>query len=1054
MSTPDGTKPYPSVDPRPDFPAIERAILEKWQADDTFGASIDQHPEDGKVFYFNDGPPFANGLPHYGHLLTGYVKDVIPRYQTMRGNRVERVFGWDTHGLPAEMEAEKQLGVSGRKAIVEYGVERFNDYCRKSVMEYTEEWKQYITRQARWVDFDNGYKTMDPSYMESVIWAFKRLYDKGLIYEENRVVPYSWSAETPLSNFELRMDDSTRPRQDPALTVGFTLRPVAGDPGPMRLLAWTTTPWTLPSNLGLAVGPDVTYVVMENAGEFIVLGLDVLAKYEKELEGFTQVSTLAGSDLVGRTYEPLMPYFADQPNSFRVLGADWVETSEGTGVVHVAPGFGEDDFTLGKAEGLDIVVPVDLEGKFTEEVPDFVGQNVIEANSAVVRMLKEQGHVFRHETYEHNYPHCWRTDEPIIYLALPSWYVEVTSFRDRMVELNQDINWIPENVRDGRFGKWLEGARDWSISRNRFWGTPIPVWRSDDPDFPRIDVYGSIADLEADFGVEVPNLHIPFINDLVRPNPDDPSGKSMMRRVPEVLDCWFESGSMPFAQHHYPFENEQHFEQKNPVDFIVEYVSQTRGWFYTMHVLATALFDKPAFQNVICHGVVLDGDGLKLSKKLKNYPDPIEMFETIGADPLRWYLMASPILRGGDLKIAQDGSGISDVVRLVINPLWNAYSFFTLYANVDNHKGEFRSDSTQLLDRYILAKTQVLLDEVTQALEDYELAVACEKFVGFLDALNNWYIRRSRPRFWAPVGGTDEQTQDKKDAYDTLYTVLVTLTKIAAPLLPMISEQIYQGLTSERSVHLSTWPDLDSLPPDNDLVTTMDRVRDICSTALGLREEHGLRVRLPLANVTIAGGNAEDLDSLRDLIASELNVKAVELTNDLAGHAELVLKPNGRVVGRRLGKDMQTVIKAAKAGEWQRLDDGGVSVAGHELHDDEFEMALVAPEGTTSAALRSNDAIVVLDTALTPELLAEGQARDVIRMVQQARKDDDLNVTDRIELQIELASEVENAVRDYEANISDQVLATSINYGPIDGEAHKGSTDEHTVRFTITVASA
>jgi isoleucyl-tRNA synthetase len=1052
MSTPDGANPYPTVDPRPDFPAIERAILERWKADDTFQASIDQRPEDGDTFTFNDGPPFANGLPHYGHLLTGFVKDVIPRFQTMRGNRVERVFGWDTHGLPAEMEAEKQLGVSGRKAISEYGVAKFNDFCRKSVMEYSGEWERYVTRQARWVDFDDGYKTMDATYMESVIWAFKRLYDKGLIYEENRVVPYSWAAETPLSNFELRMDDATRPRQDPALTVAFKLHPRDSDPGPMSLLAWTTTPWTLPSNLGLAVGPTITYAVMERGDEYLVLGVDVLEKYAKELEAFTQVDTLTGSDLIERTYEPLMDYFADEPNSFRVVGADWVETTEGTGIVHVAPGFGEDDQVLGKQAGLGMVVPVDLEGRFTSDVPDFAGQNVLEANGDVIRLLKEQDVVFRHETYEHNYPHCWRTNEPIIYLALPSWYVEVTSFRDRMVELNQEINWIPENVRDGRFGKWLAGARDWSISRNRFWGSPIPVWRSDDPEYPRIDVYGSIAELEADFGVKVDNLHRPYIDDLVRPNPDDPTGKSMMRRVPEVLDCWFESGSMPFAQHHYPFENTELFEKNNPVDFIVEYVNQTRGWFYTMHVLATALFDKPAFQNVICHGVVLDGDGLKLSKKLRNYPDPVEMFETLGADPLRWYLMASPILRGGDLKIAQDGSGISDVVRLVINPVWNAYSFFTLYANVDMHKAEFRTDSTQLLDRYILAKTSELLQKTTEALDDYELAVACEKFVGFLDALNNWYIRRSRPRFWAPVGGSPESVQDKKDAYDTLYTVLTTLTMVVAPLLPMISEEMYRGLTGEQSVHLTSWPELDSLPGDPALVQNMDRIREISSTALGLREEHGLRTRLPLARLLVAGANVEELDGLSELVANEVNVKSVVFTNDLTGHAEFVLKPNGRVIGRRLGKDMQSVIKAAKAGEWTRLDDGGVRVGAHDLHGDDFELALVAPEGTTSAALRSNDAIVVLDTNVTPELYAEGQARDLIRLIQQARKDDDLNVTDRISVAFDVPDEIASSVRGHQANIAEQVLATSLTAGDAGASAHEGKIDGQVVRFSIIVA--
>ena len=549
--------PYPHVE-KPDFPAIENRILARWEADATFEQSInDRSPDQEFVFY--DGPPFANGLPHHGHLLTGYVKDVVPRYQTMRGNRVDRRFGWDCHGLPAEMETEKQLGVSGRVAITDFGIEAFNDACRTSVQRFTEEWEETVTRQARWVDFENDYKTMDLDYMESVIWAFKQLWDKGLIYEANRVMPYSWAAETPLSNFEIRLDDATRPRQDRAVTVAFDLAPTDGDPGPMRMLAWTTTPWTLPSNLGLIVGPDIDYAVMELDGVFHILGEATLGSYEKQLEGATQHSVIKGSELVGRTYSPILPYFADRDDlhAFRVMAGDFVDTAEGSGIVHTAPGFGEDDQRIATENGMGMVVPVDDQGRFTSEVTDFADMNVFDANPEIIKYLKDPAktggvnRIFSDDSYVHNYPHCWRTDEPIIYRALPSWYVKVTDIRDRLVELNQQINWVPENVRDGRFGKWLEGARDWSISRNRFWGSPIPVWRSDNPEFPRIDVYGSLDELEADFGVRPTNLHRPFIDELVRPNPDDPSGESMMRRVPEVFDCWFESGSMPFAQVHY-----------------------------------------------------------------------------------------------------------------------------------------------------------------------------------------------------------------------------------------------------------------------------------------------------------------------------------------------------------------------------------------------------------------------------------------------------------------------------------------------------------------------
>ncbi|MEL6981146.1 MAG: isoleucine--tRNA ligase, partial [Actinomycetota bacterium] len=1009
--------PYPDVAPRADYPAMERVILARWEEDKTFEASVEARPPEtsgGAQYVFNDGPPFANGLPHYGHLLTGYVKDVIPRYQTMRGNRVERRFGWDCHGLPAEMETEKEIGVAGRRAILEYGIEEFNRQCQASVLRYTKEWERYVTRQARWVDFENDYKTMDIDFMESVMWAFKQLWDKGLIYEAYRVMPYSWGAQTPLSNFEIRLDDATRPRQDPALTVAFSLDPVDGDAGPLKILAWTTTPWTLPSNLALAVGPDITYAVVRTPdGDLVVLAEDAIARYARELtpdgaDSVEPVATMTGADLVGRTYQPLFPYFADNPDSFRVLGGDFVETGDGTGVVHIAPGFGEDDQRVAEAAGIRLVVPVDDEGRFTDEVPDFAGMNVFDANPEVITALKERGVVLRHETYDHNYPHCWRTDTPIIYRAINSWYVRVTDFSDRLLAANDKINWIPDHVRDGQFGKWLEGARDWSISRNRFWGSPIPIWRSDDPAYPRIDVYGSLDEIEADFGVRPTDLHRPFIDDLVRPNPDDPTGQSMMRRVPEVLDCWFESGSMPYAQHHYPFENVEFFEQHNPADFIVEYIAQTRGWFYTMHVLSVALFDKPAFANVICHGVVLDAEGQKLSKKLRNYPDPLEIFETLGSDALRWYLMSSPILRGLDLRIDRDGADVREVVRQVLNPIWSAYRVFTLYANADGYRATERTDSDNLLDRYILAKAHDLVAATTERFDSYDLAGAADDIQAFLDALTNWYIRRSRERFWNTTESGDAGTVDA-DALDTLYTVLRTLARVAAPLLPYLAEEIWTGLAgdtetndSSPSVHLEDWPDLATLPADPDLVRSMDRLRDAASSALSLRDERGLRIRLPLAKATIAGVGSELIAPFADLLADEINVKEIELTDAVDQYGSFRLQPNGRVLGPKIGAEVQTVIKAAKAGQWTANDDGTVTVADHRLTPDEFELALDPLDGVAAAALPGNDAVVVLDTELTPELEAEGRARDLVRLVQQARKDRDLDVTDRIELKLAL----------------------------------------------------
>jgi isoleucyl-tRNA synthetase len=1048
--------PYPNVPSRPDFPAIERDILQRWEDDKTFETSVQARPpesEGGRQYVFNDGPPFANGLPHYGHLLTGYVKDVIPRFQTMRGNRVERRFGWDCHGLPAEMETEKEIGVAGRKAILDYGIEKFNDQCQLSVLRYTKEWERYVTRQARWVDFDDDYKTMDIDFMESVMWAFQQLWDKGLVYEAYRVMPYSWGAQTPLSNFEIRLDDATRPRQDPALTVAFALDRRDGDPGPLNLLAWTTTPWTLPSNLALAVGPDIDYAVVPLPdGDLVVLADEARPRYARELGDTEPLAMLKGSDLVERSYRPLFDYFADQPNSFRVLGDEFVVTGDGTGIVHMAPGFGEDDQRVCEANGVPLVVPVDDEGKFTDEVSDFTGMNVFDANPEIITALKERGAVLRHETYDHNYPHCWRTDTPIIYRAINSWYVRVTDITDRLLAANAKINWIPEHVRDGQFGKWLEGARDWSISRNRFWGSPIPVWRSDDPAYPRIDVYGSLDDLERDFGVRPDNLHRPFIDELVRPNPDDPTGKSMMRRVPEVLDCWFESGSMPYAQHHYPFENVEFFEKHNPADFIVEYIAQTRGWFYTMHVLSVALFDEPAFANVICHGVVLDADGQKLSKRLRNYPDPLEIFETVGSDALRWYLMSSHILRGLDLRVDKDGSDVREVARQILNPIWNAYRVFTLYANADDYTAQARTDSPSLLDRYILAKTHQLVVETTAELDAYDLAGACASVQGFLDALTNWYIRRSRERFWntTETGGTG--TVDA-DALDTLYTVLLTLCRVAAPLLPYLTEEIWTGLTggegASGSVHLQDWPDPVELPADPDLVRSMDRLREAASAALSLRDERGLRIRLPLASATIAGEGADLIAPFTDLLADEINVKAVELTADVEAYGSFRLQPNGRALGPKLGPDVQIVIKAAKAGDWTANPDGTVTVADHTLSPDEFDLALVPLDGVAAAPLPGNDAVVVLDTELTPELEAEGRARDLVRLVQQERKDRDLDVTDRIELRLGLPDEMERQLRPHFDWIKSQVLATDLTSDQ--DLAVKGRIGDEEISFDFAV---
>jgi len=1043
----DPERPYPVVSAQATFPAVEERVLARWAQHDTFARSVSQRAAGTNEYVFYDGPPFANGLPHYGHMLTGFVKDVVPRYQTMRGRRVERRFGWDCHGLPAEVAAEKELGVSGRGPVLDFGMAKFNAACEALVLRYTGEWERYVTRMARWVDFEHDYKTMDLSYMESVIWAFKQLYDKGLAYEGYRVLPYCWECETPLSNFETRQDDAYRDRHDPAVTVLFDLEPSgfpASGSGPVRVLAWTTTPWTLPSNLALAVGPDIDYSVYEEDGTRYVIGAAAAASYERELANATLVATIRGADLIGRTYTPLFPFFGDQPNAFRVLGADFVSTDEGTGVVHMAPGFGEDDQRTCEANGIGVVCPVDSRGRFSEEVGELAGFQVFEANPKVIRTLKERGHIVRHDDYVHSYPHCYRTDTPLIYKAVGSWFVAVSKIKDRLVANNQLIEWVPERVRDGAFGKWLEDARDWSLTRNRFWGTPIPVWKSDDPACPRLDVYGSLDELERDFGVRPTDLHRPHIDELTRPNPDDPTGRSTMRRVEDVLDCWFDSGSMPYAQVHYPFDNREWFESHFPADFIVEYIGQTRGWFYTLHVLATALFDKPPFRTSVAHGIVLGDDGRKMSKTLRNYPDPDEVMDTQGADALRWALMSSPVLRGGNLIVS--AKSVSEAIRSTLNPIWNTWSFFTLYANAEGIRATPRTDSDHVLDRYVLAKTGALVAELQDRLDEYDISGACWAVTAYLDALTNWYVRRSRPRFW----------DGEADAFDTLAAVLTVLCQAIAPLLPMIAEEVWTGITGaapEDSVHLTDWPSTEALPADAPLVAAMDRVREVCSAASSVRKANGLRVRLPLASLTVAAPDSAAMEPFRDLIRDEVNVRSVVLTDDVGAVGQWVLDLVPKVLGPRVGADVQTLIRAVKAGAWERSAHGGVTVDGRELEDDEYTLRLVPADGSVSRALGGAGGVVVLDTASSPELEAEGTARDVIREVQVARKNAGLHVSDRIELVLASAPDVVAAVEANRQRVADALLAVSLTTVPdapgTDGWDHYEVTDLDGTPLTI-----
>ena len=1066
----DRTVPQRTVSPSPSFPSIERGILAFWKGDDTFRASIENR-EGCEEWTFYDGPPFANGLPHYGHLLTGYAKDLFPRFQTMRGLQVHRRFGWDTHGLPAELEAMRQLGITEKHQIDEMGIAAFNDVARKSVLEYTGEWEEYVTRQARWVDFENDYKTLDVTFMESVIWAFKQLHDKGLAYEGFRVLPYCWHDQTPLSNHELRMDDDVyKMRQDQSVTVTFPLDGAKAEAlglTAVRALAWTTTPWTLPTNMALAVGPDIEYSVVpsgplgagdgsaEGVASFL-LATDTIGNYVKDL-GYASAAdaiaavtgTVLGRELEGVKYDRLWDYYADTEvwgteNAWQLLVADYVATGEGTGIVHQAPAYGEDDQVVCAAAGIPVIISVDDGGKFLPAIGEVAGLQVFEANKTLIQLLRAERRLLRLASYEHSYPHCWRCRNPLIYKAVSSWFVRVSQFRDRMGELNQEINWVPDNVKDGQFGKWIGNARDWSISRNRYWGSPIPVWKSDDPAYPRVDVYGSLAELEADFGTlplnadGLPDLHRPFIDELTRPNPDDPTGRSTMRRIEDVLDVWFDSGSMPFAQVHYPFENQEWFESHNPADFIVEYIGQTRGWFYTLHTLSTALFDRPAFSNVVSHGIVLGSDGQKMSKSLRNYPDVSEVFDRDGADAMRWFLMSSSVIRGGNLVVTEEG--IRESVRQFLLPLWNTYYFFTLYANAADttvpeeaargrlegpahgYDAQWRTDSTDVLDRYLLAKTRRLIGDVTSHLDALDSPTAAATLRDFADVLTNWYVRRSRNRFWA----------GDRAAFDTLFTVLETLTRVSAPLIPLVGEEIWQGLTGGRSVHLTDWPDENLFPADDELVSTMDRVREIASSALALRKSTGKRVRLPLAELTVVADTVDALDEFADILRDELNVKKLSLRvfdeSTVAGFGITKrLTVNSRVAGPRIGKDVQTVIRASKAGDW-RTDGDGVVVGGIELLPGEFDLELQTADDAAAIAFLPGGGFVLLDTHTTPELEAEGLARDLVRAVQDARKSADLDVSDRIELRLSFGSESEWAgVQSYESMIGDETLATSIS---------------------------
>ena len=1019
---------YKPVDSKLSFPNMEEGILEFWQKHKIFEKSIQQR--DGcEEYVFYDGPPFATGLPHFGHFVPGTIKDIIPRYKAMRGKKVERRFGWDCHGLPVEYEMEKELGISGKRQIEEYGIARFNEACRSIVLRYTAEWRSVITRLGRWVDFDNDYKTMEPDYMESIWWIMQELWKRELLYEGFYILPYCPRCSTALSNFELNLG-GYQDVQDPSITVKFKLL----NEESTYFLAWTTTPWTLPSNLALALGPEIEYVKVADGQEFYIVAKERLETYYKNPQDYKVVQEYRGKELAGLEYEPLFPYFASlrERGAFRTHVADYVSIEEGTGIVHTAPGFGEDDYTLLKGSDVPTVCPVDAEARFTEEVTDYQGLFVKEADKRIVKDLKARGVVVHHSSYLHAYPHCWRCTSPLIYRAISSWFVNIQKIKASMLSANSRIFWVPGHIRDGRFGKWLEGARDWAISRNRYWGNPIPIWKCDS--CGEQVCIGSRAELEQRSNRKVQDMHKHFVDEITFPC----SCGATMRRIPEVLDCWFESGAMPYAQNHYPFENREHFEANFPADFISEGLDQTRGWFYTLTVLAAALFDKPAFTHCIVNGLVLAEDGKKMSKSARNFPDPMEVMNEFGADALRLFLMHSACVKAEDLRYSD--TGVKEVLKNVIIPLWNSYSFFVTYANIDKVRPEQAPENPENpIDRWILSETQGLVQQVSEQLDLYDLQKGINPIVEFIDLLNNWYIRRSRRRFWRPESKNDV---DKRQAYETLYSVLITLVQVAAPFIPFITEEIYGNLKAKglpESVHLTDFPVYDPGRRDVELEQKMKLTRQAVSMGRALRTLHNLKIRQPLKALHLVTKDQQEkriLIEMEDLIKDELNVRSVVFRENEEELVVYTAKPNYRVLGKQLGKDMKAAaarIEGLSMREIQSLLEGATLSMEIGRGDTALRVFDLTEEGVIIArtekenlkVLNEGSLTVALDPELSDELIQEGMARDLVRGIQNLRKEMDLEVTDRIELFLFGSQRVKEAVEANEGSLKYDTLAVS-----------------------------
>jgi isoleucyl-tRNA synthetase len=1038
---------FKPVSPKLDVTAVEEAVLKFWKQNEVFKKTVEQR-QDGPDYVFYEGPPTANGKPGVHHVLARVFKDMFPRYKIMRGYRVSRRGGWDTHGLPVEIEVEKQLGFTGKGQIEEYGIDKFNELCRKSVFAYIRDWERLTDRIAFWVDLGEAYVTYTNDYIESVWWILKSFWDKDLLYQGYKVVPYCPRCGTPLSDHEVHYPDALRETDDPSV---FVRMPLVDKPG-TSLLVWTTTPWTLPGNVAVAVHPDVEYVTVERTlpegGTERLIVAEPLVESVFRDEQVMVVDRVKGKKLRGLRYQPLFTFMPpDKPAHYVVLG-DFVTTEDGSGLVHMAPAFGAEDMQAAMEFDLPVLMTVAPDGTFVPEVRPWSGTFVKDADPLITRDLQDRGLLFRAEIYTHTYPFCWRCKTPLLYYARQAWYIRTSQFKDRLVALNRQINWVPEHIKEGRFGNWLENNVDWALSRERYWGTPLPIWECES--CKHCQAVGSVAELSEKVGRDLSDLdlHRPYVDDVYW---DCPECGGRMGRVPDLIDVWFDSGSMPVAQWHYPFENEATFKQQFPADYICEAVDQTRGWFYSLHAISSLLFESVAFKNVLCLGLILDGEGQKMSKSKGNIVDPWDVLNAHGADAFRWYLYtATP--PGNERRFSTDLVG--EVVRTFTLTLWNVYSFFVTYANLDeptlslptSDRGTGIGDVNDL-DRWLLSEMNVLVRDVTEAYEAYDVPNATRPIEVFVEKLSTWYLRRSRRRFWK-----SESDADKKAAYSTLYTALVTLAKLLAPAMPFLAEELYQNLVrgveaeAPLSVHLAAWPEFDPSLIDENLNRDMALVTRLVSLGHAARQKANLKVRQPLAEAAFSVGNVDErgvVEAYAEVIADELNVKRVRLLDASSEAVSHTIKPLPKQLGQKygnrfpairqalLGLDAEQAARRLMAGQTLSVEVNGKS---YEILPEEVEIRAQAKAGFAVAEEAAYLAALV--TELTSELVREGLAREFVRRVQDLRKQADLEVADRIKLYVSASTELKAAIQEHQEYITAETLTVELSFSaPVEGAA-------------------